>query len=54
MCLNDMRSEPSREDTVVEVVCPVRRRREGAIGPIENFHAIDYVPRSDSEVKCTG
>jgi len=50
---NDMCSEPSREDTVVEVVCPVWRRREGAMGTIENFHTVDYVLRSDSEVKCT-
>lgn len=35
--LNYSCSEPSGEDAVVEVVCPIRRRREGAMSGIERL-----------------
>lgn len=47
------RSEPSGQDAVVEVVCPIRRRRKGAMGGIESFYTVDYTIRSDFEVKYT-
>jgi hypothetical protein len=52
--LNYSCSEPSGEDAVVEVVCPIRRRREGAMSGITSaFMPLTMEIRSDFEVKYT-